>query len=175
MLNKLRKGQVTILGKTIPIFILVTLLAIGTVSALLTVYITITGSATVAQSVVLTDCQLFESDSDVCTGESHNPEVASFAVSVYGGDTRDIGIQIKNNAVIDANFDLTSTAVSDATIEYYGGYDTITHECDTSGGTISNPITIGSGVEQFYCVRYVWNIAANPITSEPITITVTPV
>jgi len=175
MLNKLRKGQVTILGKAVPIFLLAILLTAGTVSALLTAYITITGSATVVQSVILTDCQLYEGGSDVCTGESHNPEVASFAVTVFGGDIRDVGIKIKNNAPIDADFDLMSTAVSDATISYYGGYDEINHECDTSGGTISNPITLGTGAEQFYCVRYVWDVAASPVTADPITITVSPV
>jgi hypothetical protein len=176
MLNKLRKGQVTIFGKTISVLAAVLTLTLlsGVGLALLTAYITITGTATVGQSVVLTDCQLYEDGSDVCTGESHNPEVAIFAVDVYGGNTRDVGIKIKNNADIDANFDLESTAVSGATISYYGGYNEVDHECDTSGGTISNPITIGSGVEQFYCVRYVWNIAANPITGESITITVSP-
>jgi len=175
MLNKIRKGQVTIFGKTISVLAAVLTLALlsGVGLALLTAYVTITGSATVGQSVVLTDCLLYQNDLDVCTGEAHNPEVASFAVSVFGGNTRDVGIKIKNNADISADFNLQSTAVPDATISYYNGYDDVTHEC--SGTTTSNPITIGSGVEQFYCVRYVWDIASSPVASEPITITVSPV
>ncbi len=172
MLNKLRKGQISILGKSIPVFVIAALLMSGTVAALLTVYVTITGAADVAQSVVLTDCQLWEDGSDTCTGESHDPEVATFTISVFGGNTRDVGIEIKNNADIDADFDLTSTAVPDATITYYDDYDDTGHVC--SGSEVTSTITIGSGVEQFYCVRYVWDIKATPVTGESITITATP-
>ena len=166
MLNK----TVKLFGKTLPVALLALIAMAGTATALLSVYVTTSGSANVSQSVVLTDCQLYENSNDVCTGETSDS--ANFSVNVVGGDSRDVGLKIKNNAVISADFNLGSTAVTDATIAFYDGYDTETQQC--SGSPISNPITIGSGVEQFYCVRYDWNIASSPASDEPITVTVSP-
>jgi hypothetical protein len=129
--NKIRKGQVKIFGKAIPIFIVAILLMAGTVGALLTVYITITGSATVAQSVVLNG---FDSSWKYDASPTWTATEASWSVgSMVAGDEQDVGFKISNYAELDAGIELVATTTGpansgyekckDVTIEIYKGYD----------------------------------------------------
>jgi hypothetical protein len=54
IMNKLKKGQVTILGKTIPAFLIVAMFGIGTAAAAGYLLLTATSNLTVAESMALT-------------------------------------------------------------------------------------------------------------------------
>jgi hypothetical protein len=186
MLNKLRKGQVTIFGKSISVLAALLTLAVlsGVGLALLTTYITITGSATVAQSIVIdtsdstSGCHLTWSghSTDECTAET--PSSATFDISVAAGETRAIGIKIKNQATVDAQFGLTSTSAdplyaSDVAVTYWDNYDSVDETC--IGNEIIDPgnIDITASASNWYCVKYVWKIESTSATY-PIDITVVP-
>ena len=86
-----RKKLLTILAVTVAVS------ATG-VFALLTNYVTITGLATVEQSVVLEECHLTwdGQSTDQCT-EGTDPD-ATWSASASGGDTRSVGINLVNSA-----------------------------------------------------------------------------
>jgi hypothetical protein len=188
MFDKLRKGQVTILGKAIPIFVLVALLAIGTVSALLTVYITITGSATVAQSVVLNG---FDSTWKYDANPTWTPTGATWSVSsMVAGDEQDVGFKISNYAELSADIKLVGTITGptdedyekckDVIVEFWDDYDPATEKCtgtkiagatECADDTTTTYATIAARpsvsdpsipTEDWLCARYIFDIKAVP-------------
>jgi hypothetical protein len=189
MINKLKKGQVTIFGKTISVLTaLITLVALSGVGmALLSAYITLTGSATVGQSVVLDTgdptggCHLTYAGQtqDTCISETCDNTgcSAAFTINVVGGETRDVGLKVKNQASVPATFDLLSSSqdplyATDVVTTYYSNYNSVGEVC--LGDPIDpESIQLGALGNQWYCVRYVWNIASSPATYS-ITITVAP-
>jgi hypothetical protein len=127
MINKLKKGQVTIFGKTISVLAAVlALVALSGVGlALLTAYITITGSATVSQSVKL---DKFESSWKYANEES-DPTLpgtsAAWKTSVaVAGDEQDVGFELSNYAEVAAKVKIESTATCDET-GYGAGEDVV--------------------------------------------------
>lgn len=106
-MEKLRKGQVTIFGKTISVLAAVLALAAlsGVGLALLTAYISITGSATVKQSVLLNAIEStwkynikdFEEFPQGTPGPILLP-----SFNAVGGDEQDIGIKLSNYAEVEA-------------------------------------------------------------------------
>jgi hypothetical protein len=181
MLNKLRKGQVTIFGKSISVLAAILTLAVlsGVGLALLTAYVTISGTATVSQSVILTDCHLTwmypNPQDNQCTDILENS--ADYTITAAGGDVRDVGFKVKNqagttNALVDFVASLTSgpvgatmgsIATNDVEVKFYKGYNPVTEECDTSGGALTpTDYTLLANSEDWYCARHEFNIAAQP-------------
>ena len=118
MWNRLRKGQVSILGKSIPIFLLAVLLTGGTVAALLTVYITITGSATIAQSVVLDGWESTYKYEVVATEDTETLVAFNIPVEIAGGDEQHVGLLLSNYAQHEAPVYLEATVTGPD-----GGYE----------------------------------------------------
>ena len=185
IMEKLRKGQVTIFGKTISVLVAVlTLVALSGVGlALLTAYVTLTGTATVSQSVVLdtTDpkggCELsvYPNTTDLCTGETET--TASYTITAYGGDTRDLGLRLKNRASTTAPLKVSVAGTlpgsalwdSDVKVELWSDYNPSLQTCagtkvgefSTSGSELI-PASLAAGDGQWLCVKHIWNIAGIP-------------
>src|SRR3989304_7921315 len=116
-----------------------TLSATG-VLALLANYVSITGQATVDQSVVIDTedatggCHLTwaEQSSDQCTGET--AKNASWTAVAEGGDTRDVGIRLANRGSIDAPVDVVVSGDvpvdaawdTDVVVQLFDDYDPVT-------------------------------------------------
>jgi hypothetical protein len=187
------KGQVTIFGRTIPAA-LAAVLAIAILSglgyALLTAYITITGTATVSQSVVLDvagqgsdACHAtWDQVSDVCTeSQDANGEwtIATYAFgSTVAGNTRAVGLYVKNKGGVGApvKFKLTSATLpgtatlgSDVKVEIWSEYEKTNEKCSGTklveftavGGEVSLT-DLDAGTSEDYCINHVWAINAEP-------------
>ena len=109
VISKLRKGQVTILGKAIPVLFIAALLMSGTVGALLTVYITITGSTTVVQSVVLDGWESTYKYAVEATEDTETSVIFSIPVEISGGDEQHVGLLLSNYAQNEAPVYLKTT------------------------------------------------------------------
>ena len=177
IMNKLRKRQVSILGRSIPIFFIVAVLMSGTVVALLTVYITISGTAAVAQSVILTDIMTSWMDDTATSSFTENSGTYDFEAA--GGDTQDMGFKVNNQALeTDALVDFVpgvtgaGTLGNDVTITFYGGFNETTEQCI---GTAITPtdVLLTAGSEQWFCARHEFMLNANP-GDYSFTITVVP-
>jgi hypothetical protein len=191
MLNKLRKGQVTILGKTIPIFLLAILLTAGAASALLTVYITISGTATVSQSVILSGID--STWQTTATTHKTDDVTGDYSFTIVAGGTQDVGIQLNNRASTNAPVKLrvvgtmptgglSGTPVwgTDVVVKLYGDYDPATEQCKTPliEASVGNnvPVTITGDVPaglSWLCLEHYFDTAAVPgsygftVTLEP--------
>jgi hypothetical protein len=188
MLNKLRKGQVTIFGKTISVLAAVLTLALlsGVGLALLTAYVTITGTATVGQSVILSDIE----STWQTTATTHKTDDATgdYSFSIYAGGIQAVGIQLDNRAPTTAPLQLRvlgtmpTNAVwgTDVVVKLYPGYDTGTEHCtgDPISVNVENgvPVTVTGGVPtglSWLCLEHDFNLAAIPgsygftVTLEP--------
>ncbi len=100
---------VRILGRTIPVAIVTFLLLAGAGLALLTVYITVTGSATVRQSVTLNAIESTYKYPLVPFTEFAYPGVTSYAIGSFdavGGDEQDVWLKLSNYAEILAPIEL---------------------------------------------------------------------
>jgi hypothetical protein len=114
------KGQVTIFGRAIPAA-LAAVLAIAILSglgfALLTAYVTITGTAQVKQSVILND---FETSWKYLNEETSPVWGDTWAkwktTKVVGGDEQDVGFKLSNYAEIPARIKIIET------VSYTGDY-----------------------------------------------------
>jgi hypothetical protein len=163
----------------------VAVLAVSTtgVLALLTNYASITGLATVDQSVVIdTDddtggCHLTwaEQSTDQCGDETETS--ASWSAEAEGGDTRDVGIRLKNRGSVDAPVDVVVSGSvpegaswgTDVVVQLYGDYDPVDEEClgeplgtyGDSGDSVSAG-EVPADDERWVCVRQTWDIAATP-------------
>lgn len=176
------RGNVSVFGKTIPVFVLAIALSAAVGFALLTTYVTTTGEATVQQSVVLEDCHFsVGGGQDQCTGETET--TAHYDLSASGGDTRDVGLELTNRAEdTSAGVDfvlaptLPGTATlgllpdNDVVVELWNDYDTSTETCAGSKvGTFTTQTltvsdTIPADTTIFYCLKHIWAINAEPGT-----------
>ena len=152
------------------------------VLALLANYVSITGLATVDQSVTLEECHVSVFDEsagdDTCIEDEETPELdASWTTSAAGGDTRAVGIHLTNNGADGAPIDFVLSATipedavwgSDVTAELFSDYNSVTEECSgTSLGTFDSETdtvsggTLGGDSDQWYCIELSWDIAAVP-------------
>ena len=160
-----RKKLLTILAVTVAVS------ATG-VFALLTNYVTITGLATVEQSVVLEECHLTwdGQSTDQCT-EGTDPD-ATWSASASGGDTRAVGINLVNNAEsTDAIVDFVLTeggsnagtiVGGDVTVILYDDYNMAEEECTGSPVNMEDLTVQAGGGNNWFCLKMEWNIAANP-------------
>jgi len=194
MLNKIRKGQVTIFGKTISVLAAVLTLALlsGVGLALLTAYVTITGSATVGQSVILSN--LDSTWQTTATTHKTDDVTGDYSFTIYAGGIQDVGIQLDNRAPTIAPVKLRVVGTiptdgvwgTDVVVKLYPGYDdnplnTATYQHCTGEPievSVGNdvPVTITGGVPtglSWLCLEHDFDPAAVPgdykftVTVEP--------
>jgi hypothetical protein len=94
IVNKLRKGQVTILGKAIPVFALVALMGMGTALAAGYLLLTSTSTVTITESITL----YYWNGASWTTFGTLPQTVPLGPLSLYPGDSRVDYFAAKNNA-----------------------------------------------------------------------------
>src|SRR3989344_9335063 len=153
--------------------VVLTLSATG-VLALLANYVSITGQATVDQSVTLEECHLtwLGQSNDQCT-EGDDPD-ATWSASASGGDTRSVGINLVNSAqTTDATVDFVlaeggsnagTIADGDVTVILFDDYNIVTEECEGSVVSMQDLTVQSGGGDNWFCLEMTWDIAANPGT-----------
>ncbi len=178
------RGNVRVFGRNVSVLLLAIALSATAAFALLTNYVSVTGNASVEQSVVIdtTDttggCHLtWDTEStDQCTGETISS--ASWTATAAGGETRDVGLRIANKGDIAAPVDVVASGTvpvdaawnADVIVQLYSDYNPTTEDCvgETPVGTF---ITSGSSLslsdlpansEQWVCIRQTWVINAQP-------------
>jgi len=152
------KANISIFGRTLPIFAVAAVLLVGTAVALLTNYITITGNATVAQSVLLDD---FESTWKYNANVSFVPHTTQATWSVIGavaGDEQDVGFELSNFAEVQAPVVIVSNTTGPNHLQYQKCTDVnVTIWSDytpANNGTCAGAGTLGACNAIGYCT---WN------------------
>ncbi len=181
--GKWLRGNVSVFGKTVPVFVLAIALSAAVGFALLTTYVTTTGSADVEQSVVIDldddtgGCHLTWDDQsdDQCTDETETS--ALYSAEAVGGDTRDVGIRLRNRGETVAPVDVVVSGTvpdgaawgTDVVVSLYGDYDPVDEEClgESLGTYASSGDSLPAGDveaegERWVCIRHFWVINAEP-------------
>ena len=168
------RGNVSIFGKSVPVIALAIALSATVGFALLTNYVTVTGMATVQQSVVLKQCHLTWDGhtDDECDEPGLEGADATWNAQASGGDTRAVGINLNNRAegtpamvdfvLVEGLGNAGTMLDGDVTVTLHEGYNMADEECvGLAVGMTDRTVPAGGG-DTWFCLKLVWNIAADP-------------